>query len=214
MARPLAAGASHPADPWLEPSLRRAHEETVSALVPRLKQGPRPEELARLGQWEPFEALGWHAGASGGLQQTLTTRTTSAMVVSWPALISAQATWPLMVPPEGGVAGFLCAHESTVALTTAIFACFAGHFLSQIDGAGPIACALELANFRGAVSFAATHGRAMVVNDLPTAVDVTTSTTTSTRELAEAPEAVAQRLIDRWLVGFYEGPPIFGGLLD
>lgn len=207
--RPVADTVVHPAHPWLSSALQDAYEATVGAIIPRLSWELRPQELERLGEWVPRGTIGWTTGASGGNGQLLLQRTTTGAVLSYPSTLSFQGTWPLPAGTEGGGGDYyFAAHEDTVALALAIDLAFAGAFLSQIDGVGPVLCGVQLDGFEGAVSTRATRNRRMDVSHLPTATDATSTTIASVTELQEFTE-VARRLIDLWLVPFYEMEPIY-----
>lgn len=207
--RPVAGTVAHPAHPWLRSALQDAYQATVDAVIPRLNWDVRPEELQRLGEWVPRGTIGWTTGASGGSGELLLGRTTTGAVLTYPATLSFQGTWPLPAGNEGGGGDYyFAAHEDTIALALAIDLAFAGAFLSQIDGVGPVLCGIQLDGFEGAVSTRATRNRRMDVSHLPTATDATSTTIASVTELQEFTE-VARRLIDVWLVPFYEMEPIY-----
>ena len=176
---------------------------------PAAERGLRPQELERLGDWVPRGTVGWTTGASGGNGQLLLERTTTGAVLTYPSTLSFQGTWPLPAGTEGrGSDYYFAAHEDTVALALAIDLAFAGAFLSQIDGVGPVLCALQLDGFEGAVSTRATRNRRIDVSHLPTGTDASANTIASVSELREF-TGVARRLIDPWLVSFYEMEPIY-----
>jgi hypothetical protein len=158
--------------------------------------------------------MGWTVGASGGSSGITLNSKTEAAVVSYPATLSFQATWPLDVGGQGGAPEYRCAYEPEVALAVVIFLAFSGQFLGQIDGLGPVECAAEFFGFEGAVCFRVTQARTgLATQGMPRAQNVSEATVTSVTELQDEPEAVAQRLVDRWLVPFYQGDPLFPHLI-
>jgi hypothetical protein len=136
-------------------------------------------------------------------------------VLTYPARLSFQATWPLAVEGPGGAGGYRCAHEQDVALAVTISLSFAGQFLSQIDGVGPLGCAVALEGFDGAVSFKATHAQpGLSSSGMRQATNAQQAATASTGELRERAEAVSQRLVDPWLVAFHEFGSFWTDLLE
>lgn len=212
---PLSDAVPHPAAPWLQDSLHRAYHDTVATLVPRLKWEQKPRTLDRLDGWTPRGTTGWLVGASGGDSSVTLSRTTSGAVLLYPAHLSLQATWPLVVAGQGGAGGYRCAYEQDVALAATIFLAFAGHLLSQIDGVGPLGCGIAFQGYDGAVSFKATQGHpGLSPEGMRQATDGRASTSASAPELREHPEEVARRLVDPWLVAFYEFASFWPDLVD
>jgi hypothetical protein len=212
--KPKSQTTTHPASPWLYDALQRAYHGTLETLLPRIEWERRPEWLTVLDGWEPYGAIGWTVGASGGSSAITLSRKTEAAVLSYPATLSFQATWPLDVGGQGGAPEYRCAYEPEVALAVIIFLAFSGQFLGQMDGVGPVECAAEFAGFEGTVSFRATQARpGLATEGMPRAHDVSEATIASVTELQDEPESVAQRLIDRWLVPFYQGDPLFPHLV-
>jgi len=94
-----------------------------------------------------------------------------------------------------------------------IFCAFTGRLFSQVDAVGPVLAGIELAGFGGAYPFKATKARVDIhAEGMPTAADLTDRGGGRADELRERPEAVAQRLVDRWLVPISVGRNVFDEL--
>jgi hypothetical protein len=212
--RPV-ADVTHPRHPWLHDPLQGAYHALESGLRPRITWEREPPAVTALDGWRPYGTAGWVAGASGGVGDRLLREDTHAAVLSYPSGLCFQATWGLHIGAEGEQLTYRTAREPDVALTCCIWLGFAGEFLAGIDGVGPVVASLETSGFSGAVSWRATRARPDVSSDgLPQAGDVVESTVTATRELLQRPEVVGRRLLDPWLVAFYQFRDLFDDLID
>ena len=214
--RPAVADAAHPATPWLREPLQDALDRTRLRAHRRLIAGAQPPLLAALHPWTATGTSGWVAGDASGDEGHLARHDTAAALLRYPAHLIMQTTFPLVVGGTDSSPGYLCAYEWRVAVEVWSMLTFAGEFLSEAEGGGIVVCGLHLAGFAGAVSFHASRGReGLPVEHLPrAAAGLVDSALTGSVELRDKPEEVAQRMLDRWLVSFYEGLPLLSTVLN
>jgi hypothetical protein len=212
--RPANSGAVHPSAPWLGPTLAEAGMSLNAAIEERLRVGLQPALARSLVNWRPAGTTGWTAGNAGGTPEELAERETAAGVLVYPARLTFQVTIPLAVGEHKEPLPYLCAYEGRFAAELWAMLAFAGHFFASADGIGPLHVAVLLAGFNGALAYAATQAIPEAFDHLPQAThgDIAAEVA-SALELRQTPETLGQRLLDRWLVAFYEGPPLLGRVL-
>lgn len=196
-------GASHPDYPDYYAALRRAWHGAVGWTDSHLNTGP-VTVLKELADWRPFGTTGWAAGHVEIPDEGTSGVAAYGAVLAYPSAFSFWLSWPLWVGDEDG---YCCVEEWRVTAELTAVLALAGHFLIEVPGAGPIACAMELSGFDGAVAWSNTRGRAGIsVQGMPTAPDShLESALTSGAGLVSEPHAVARDLLARWLMAFYSG---------
>jgi len=210
-ARPRDATLEHPSSPWLADPLAAAARAARARAEERLAIYAPTLLLPKLEAWEPAGTSGWVAGRAGQSIEGLVQRPSVAAILAyrWRTLI--QVTIPTVVPAEGEGPPYLCAHEGRIATELWGALAFVGE-LYAADAAVQLDVAIHIAGFSEAVSYHASGAEAgLPVKHLPRAThgDLRLVTVNS-EELRGHPEATARKLIEHWLVPFYEG----GDLLD
>jgi hypothetical protein len=212
--RPADSRGVHPSAPWLGQPLAEAGVSVNVAIEERLRVAHQRLLARSLSKWQPEGTTGWTAGSADGTPEELARRTTVAAVLVYPARLTFQVTIPLGLGEHNEPLPYYCAYEGRFAAELWAMLCFAGHFFTTPVGIGPLHVAVHLAGFNGALAYHATRATPEPFNHLPGAThgDIGTQVT-SPLDLRQAPETLAQRVLDRWLVPFYEGPPLLGSVV-
>lgn len=199
--------ARHPADPWMEQALsyalwratERMHDSTI--LLSELGADP----------WEPLDVRGWVAGRTGDYE-AMTRAPTGAGVFHYPAHLLTQVTLPLTGEHSGGLERlpYNCAYEQWVMREVIAGIVLAGVWAEGYPTAGRLFVSAQLAGFSGSFSYRSTRAHPRVdVSGLRAAPgSILALLPSSALELRQRPGETARRLIDRWLVPFYDGPDL------
>jgi len=200
----------HPAAPWLADSLRAAYDRAVMALATRHWQ---PIAIHWLQRWEPWGTELWttlsrSTSLARSAPGSLAPSSLAGVFAYSHGRLSFQTTRYLHIPGAGGHGEHLCAFEHEVAGAAIAFAAFAGELYSEIESVGRVQALVELAGYDGAIAWACTRAEAVLgIQQYPRAYNHTGDQMSDVSELRQAPEELAARLIDPWLVPFYRDQP-------
>jgi hypothetical protein len=210
----LAGDTRHPADPWLANALSNVVRRADEWFAPKPAAG-RPFVLQHLDSrgWQPDGVEGWAAGWAPSDAQSLYSDLTATAVLRYPSHLMLQITFPLACASEPATEylDYDCAYERLVVreLRTALVSI--GQWSREYEAAGTLSVVAQGAGFRDATPYWLTRARpAMDVENMVGAPHgIVAATPTAPIELVETPDAVARRLIDRWLAPFYRGPDLY-----
>lgn len=207
--RPVDEHVEHPDGVLIKAALENAVREASARVFGRLAVHNTTTLLASISDWRPTGTEGWIAGCAGGDEASLAARPSAAGVVIYPSRVTLQVTIPTGVEDDHGLPSYQCAHEGKVAAELFAALCFSSAYFAALPSCD-LSVGVQLAGFGGAVSYHASHAHpAIQTGHLPGAAHGDLLAVVVTHDdLAGAPERIAQRLLDRWLLAFYEGPPL------
>lgn len=213
LVKPGAASASHPAGAWqrqdLEDAVRRAGARQ-SARLPGIRQ---IRSLDALSRWQPWQATGWTAGGFSDKQSPYVPEAEFGASLVYPARLSFQARWSLIIRDDEGQERYRSARETTVAADLTGMLAIAGEYFATFPYGGLLFAALRLRGFQGAQSQGLTERRPEaqpVGNGAPSGI--TRELQVNALDLRDEPDATAEQLIERWLPSFVSGTNVLGPL--
>jgi hypothetical protein len=193
--------ARHPHGARLQGALEAAVAESLSIINNIVSPHLTPKAYDWLGQWRTRGTIGWEAGQSSDQFEALRTNVLVAGTCTHDLRLSFAATMGL--EGEGGQGR--CAFEHVWAAETLAFIAIAGAFLGEVPGVTMLRIDLGLRGLDGAVSFAASRGRAFHAGQTQiTDGDCRERTEAGVRECATEPSAPARAVLDRLLVSFLD----------
>jgi hypothetical protein len=213
LVKPAAASAAHPAGAWQGQHLAHAVRDAGARQSKRLADIARIESLDALSQWSPRQAAGWMAGGFPEQQSFYVPEVSFGATLAYPARLSFQARWSLVVANDRGQELYRSARELTVAAEITGMLAMAGEYFMTVPGAGILFVALRLRGFRDGRSEAATRNRRGVQPRGPGAPDgVERELQATGLQLRDRPDETAEELIERWLPAFSAGADVLGPL--
>jgi hypothetical protein len=209
LVKPAAAGARHPAGAWQRQHLADAVREAGARQSRRLAGIAQIQSLDALFHWEPWQAAGWIAGGFPERQSFYVPEVSFGAMLAYPAQLSFQARWSLVVADDRGQQLYRSARELSVAAEITGMLAVAGEYFMTVPGAGILFVALRLRGFQDGKSEGATRNRREVRADGPGAPDgVLRELQVSAFRLRDQPDETAEELIERWLPAFSAGADV------
>jgi hypothetical protein len=193
--------ARHPHGARLKGALEAAVANSLPVVSVAVAPQLTPKSYDYLQQWEPLGTIGWQAGHSSDQFETLRSGVLVAATCTHDLRLSFAATMSL----EGERGQGRCAFEHLWAAETLAFIAIAGAFLAGVPGVTMLRIDLGLRGLDGAVSFAASRGRAFHAGLTQiTDGDYRERIETGVREAARDPVTPARQALDRLLVSFLD----------
>jgi hypothetical protein len=213
-ARPTDVRLEHPDHPQLGSPLRASRIATERRAEAQLAVFPQSAFLLSCDEWTPAGTSGWSAGWAGRSLEWLRNDANGAAFVGYPWHTTIELTLPTTVAGHRGVPDYACAFEPMVAAELWTMLVFLAEFYKARETLR-LEIVLHLAGFDGAVSYHATHAseRIRVDHLKKSGFGVLETTIVDAASLGPEPEAVARRLLARWLLAFYEGSDLLDYVL-
>jgi hypothetical protein len=214
LVKPAAASAAHPAGAWQRQHLADAVRDAVARQRERLPGITKIQSFDALFQWEPWQAAGWIVGGFPEQQSVYVPEVSFGATLAYPARLSFQARWSLVVADDRGQQLYRSARELGVAAEVTGMLAIAGEYFMTVPGAGILFVAFRLRGFQDAKAEAVVRNRRVVVRPGgPGAPDgVVRELQVSALQLRDQPDVTAEELIERWLPAFSAGADVLGPL--
>jgi hypothetical protein len=181
--------------------LEAAVSESVLVVNTLVAPHLTPKSYDWLGQWRPRGTIGWEAGQSSDQFEALR----SSVLVAGTCTHDLQLSLAAMMGLEGEGGRGRCAFEHLWVAETLAFVAIAGAFFADVPGVTMLRIDIGMRGLEGAVSYAASRGRAFHSGQTPISDgDYRGSTEAGALECATEPSTVARALLDRLLVSFLD----------
>jgi hypothetical protein len=191
--------ARHPCGARLKGALEAAVNDSMPVVSGLVAPQLTPKAYDFLQRWEPRGTIGWQAGRSSDEFETLR----SAVLVAGTCTHDLHLSFAVTLGLEGEAGNGRCAFEHLWAAEILAFIAIAGAFLKDVPGVTMLRIDLGLRGLDGAVSFAASRGRAFHAGQTPIADgDYRERIEAGARECAVDPLAPARHALDRLTVSF------------
>lgn len=211
LVKPAASGAVHPGGAWQRQHLEDAVRQAGARQSARLPGIGLIQSMDALFQWRPWQAAGWVAGGFPEQQSFYVPEASFGATLAYPARLSFQARWSLVVADDRGQQLYRSAQELRVAADLTGMLAIAGEYFMTVPGAGILFVALRLRGFQDGKAEAATRNRREVRAGGSGAPDgVLRELRVSALELRDQPDQTAEELIERWLPAFSAGADVLG----
>jgi len=193
--------ARHPHGARLKGALEAAVTGSLPVISTIVSPNLTPQAYDWLRRWCPRGTIGWEAGESSDQFEVLRNNVLVAGTCTHDLHLSFAATMGL----EGEGGHGKCAFEHLWVAETLAFIAIAGAFLSEVPGVTMLRIDLDLRGLDGAVSFAASRGRAFHASQTQiTDGDYRERTEAGVRECATEPVTPARDILDRLLASFLD----------
>jgi len=213
LVKPAAASALHPGGAWQRQHLEDAVRGAGARQSRRLAGIALIQSMDALVRWVPWQAAGWIAGGFPEQQSLYVPEVSFGATLAYPARLSFQARWSLVVADDRGQQLYRSARELSVAADITGMLAIAGEYFMTVPRAGILFVALRLRGFQDGKSEGATRNRREVRAGGPGAPDgIERELQVSTLQLRDQPDDTAEQLIERWLPAFSAGADVLGPL--
>ncbi len=214
LVKPGAESDAHSAGAWQRQHLEDAVRDAVARQRERLPGIARIQSFDALLRWSPWQAAGWVAGGFSEQPSLYVLDVELGATLAYPARLSFQGRWGLVVADDQGHQLYRSARELSVAEELTGMLAIAGEYLTTISSAGILFVAVSLRGFQDAKSEGATRNqRRQDIGRGRGAPDgLARELQVSAIQLRDEPDVTAEQLIERWLPAFSAGANVLGPL--